>query len=110
METESCVVAGAASSASDTSIDKMGVPSDTLSPTFTDSSLTTPVKGEGTSIVALSDSSTISGSSAWSELPGFTSTSITGTSLKSPISGISTCFVSATPFPSRGCLPKPVFK
>jgi hypothetical protein len=75
---------------------RRSVPWETLSPTFTDISRITPAKGEGTSIVALSDSSTIRGSSALMESPAFTSTSITGTSLKSPISGTSTFFVSGT--------------
>ena len=69
----------------------MGVPSETLLPTFTVIFSMTPVRGDGTSIVALSDSSTINGSSSFIESPGFTSTSITGTSLKSPISGIEIC-------------------
>jgi hypothetical protein len=91
---------GGALSVSETSITKTSAPSETLSPTFTDTSLTMPVNGEGTSIVALSDSNEIKGSSAWIESPGFTRTSITGTSLKSPMSGINTCLVSATPLPS----------
>ena len=66
---------------------RMTAPSPTLSPTLTFSSLTTPPTGAGTSIVALSDSSTISGSSALITSPALTSTSMIGTSLKSPISG-----------------------
>ena len=46
-----------------------------------------PADGAGTSIVALSDSSVISESSTPTVSPGFTSTSMTGTSLKSPMSG-----------------------
>ena len=46
----------AASPASNTNI---GVPVDTLSPTFTSTSLTTPASGEGTSIEALSPSTLI---------------------------------------------------
>ena len=69
-------------------------PSETLSPTLTLRSCTTPPSGAGTSIVALSDSSMISGSSGFTVSPGFTMISITGTSLKSPISGTRT---SATP-------------
>src|SRR6185503_21059448 len=63
------------------------VPSETLSPTLILSSFTTPATGDGTSIVALSDSSETSGSSLLTVSPGFTSTSITGTFLKSPMSG-----------------------
>ena len=66
------------------------MPSDTLSPTLTFNSFTTPAAGDGTSIVALSDSSETSGSSLLTASPGFTSTSITGTFLKSPMSGIFT--------------------
>jgi hypothetical protein len=58
-----------------------------LSPTLTLTSFTVPAAGEGTSIVALSDSSVSSGSSGFTLSPGLTSTSITGTSLKSPMSG-----------------------
>jgi hypothetical protein len=63
------------------------LPSLTLSPTLTEMALTTPPCGAGTSIVALSDSSEISGSSALTVSPTLTKTSITGTSLKSPMSG-----------------------
>ena len=52
-----------------------------------------PAAGEGTSIVALSDSSVTSESSAATVSPGFTSTSMTGTSLKSPMSGTLTSIV-----------------
>src|SRR5438105_3711000 len=62
-------------------------PSLTLSPTFTTTDLTTPSRGDGTSMVALSDSSATSGSSAFTLSPGLTKISITGTSLKSPMSG-----------------------
>src|SRR5262245_12950373 len=72
----------------------ISVPSETLSPTFTFNSATVPDSGAGTSIVALSDSSVTSGSSAFTASPAFTSTSMTGTSLKSPMSGTRT---SATP-------------
>ena len=47
-----------------------------------------PATGDGTSMVALSDSSVTSGSSAATTLPGLTCTSITGTSAKSPMSGM----------------------
>ena len=63
------------------------MPCETLSPSLTFSSLTTPASGDGTSIVALSDSSVISESSFLTLSPGLTSTSMTGTSLKSPMSG-----------------------
>src|SRR5690242_17497379 len=49
-----------------------------------------PPIGAGTSIVALSDSSVTSGSSGCTMSPGFTNTSITGTSLKSTMSGTRT--------------------
>ena len=65
----------------------MSVPIDTLSPTFARTSATAPATGEGTSIAALSDSRVISDCSALTTSPSFTSTSITGTSWKSPISG-----------------------
>ena len=71
---------------SDSSV-RIGVPWETLSPTLTSSSPTVPASGEGTSMLALSDSSTINGSSAATVSPGETSTSITGTSVKSPMSG-----------------------
>jgi hypothetical protein len=51
-------------------------------------SATVPACGDGTSIVALSDSSVTSGSSTATTLPGETWTSITGTSSKSPMSGM----------------------
>ena len=50
-------------------------------------SFTVPEEGAGTSIVALSLSSVMSESSFFTASPGFTSTSMTGTSLKSPMSG-----------------------
>ena len=65
----------------------ISVPIDTLSPTFATTSATAPAIGEGTSIVALSDSSVTSGCSTFTTSPGFTRTSMIGTSLKSPISG-----------------------
>ncbi|GAA3673491.1 hypothetical protein GCM10022237_36400 [Nocardioides ginsengisoli] len=65
----------------------MTLPWLTVSPTFTDSDTMVPSTGEGTSIVALSVSSVMSGSSARTTLPGLTSTSMTGTSAKSPMSG-----------------------
>ena len=65
----------------------MSAPCATLSPTFTFTSFTVPACVEGTSIVALSLSSVTSESSFDTLSPGFTSISMTGTSLKSPISG-----------------------
>ena len=64
------------------------MPSSTLSPTLTFIVLR-PCRrsGDGTSIVALSDSSVTSGSSGLTVSPRLTSTSMTGTSLKSPMSG-----------------------
>src|SRR5208282_1158755 len=72
---------------------RIGLPSLTLSPILTLSSLTTPAAGAGTSMVALSDSSVTSESSAFTVSPGLTKTSMTGTSLKSPISGTLTSIV-----------------
>ena len=63
------------------------MPSLTVSPTLTSTSATAPAAGDGTSIVALSDSSVINGSSALTASPGLTCTSMTGTSSKSPMSG-----------------------
>ena len=60
---------------------------DTLSPVLTRISFTVPAAGEGISIVALSDSSVMSDCSFATASPGFTRTSITSTSLKSPMSG-----------------------
>jgi hypothetical protein len=65
-------------------------------------SLTVPSTGEGTSIVALSDSSEISGSSAFTASPILTNTPITGTSLKSPMSGVLTSTVVAMALPPGG--------
>ena len=56
-------------------------PSERLSPTFTLTSFTTPECDEGTSIVALSDSSTTMDCSFSILSPALTNTSITGTSL-----------------------------
>ena len=65
----------------------ISVPSDTLSPTLSFSSFTTPAAGEGISIVALSDSTVISDVSFSTASPGLTRTSMTSISLKSPMSG-----------------------
>src|SRR5512138_1091709 len=69
---------------------RMGEPLDTLSPTLIFSSRTTPWEGDGISIVALSDSSVMSDCSFATASPGLTSTSMTSTSLKSPMSGTGT--------------------
>src|SRR6187402_1771753 len=84
-----CVAGAAAGTAADSAASSINtsVPSETLSPTLTLISLTTPDFGAGTSIVALSDSSAISGSSALTLSPGLTMISMIGISLKSPISG-----------------------
>lgn len=80
--------AGAAAAAPLSALNVMTtLPSLTLSPSFTVMDSTTPPRGAGTSIVALSDSSETSGSSAFTVSPGFTKISMTGTSLKSPMSG-----------------------
>src|ERR1700682_348086 len=73
------------------------LPSLTLSPTLTFTSLITPAEGEGTSMVAFSDSSVTSESSALTPSPGLTRTSITGTSLKSPMSGTLTAILCVVP-------------
>ena len=81
------------------SIVMMTVPSDTLSPTETLSVLMVPERGAGTSIAALSDSSVTSGSSAETESPSATWTSMTGTSSKSPMSGTSISTTAPPPPP-----------
>src|SRR5438132_6265929 len=62
----------------------------TLPPLLVWSFSTTPTAVEGTSMVALSDSSVTSGESMTTVSPGFTSTSMTATSLKLPMSGTRT--------------------
>src|SRR3954453_15268881 len=62
-------------------------PIETRSPPLTLISLTVPACEAGTSMVALSDSRLISGSSTLIWEPGWTWTSMIGTSLKSPMSG-----------------------
>src|SRR5690606_24703684 len=69
------------------SISSSTLPSPTVSPILTLLSLTTPAAGEGTSMVALSDSSVTSESSGLMVSPTLTRISMTGTSLKSPMSG-----------------------
>src|SRR2546425_4019935 len=85
-------VAAAAPVAAPSSV-RITLPWLTLSPNLTLSSLTVPAAGEGTSIVALSDSRVTSESSAFTVSPGLTKTSMTGTSLKSPMSGTLTSIV-----------------
>src|ERR1700687_3541108 len=90
--------AGAAEArAFDASRTTITFPSLTLSPGLTFTSLITPAEGEGTSMVAFSDSSVTSESSAFTVSPGLTRTSITGTSLKSPMSGTLTSILCAAP-------------
>src|SRR5687768_2155313 len=69
-------------------------PSETLSPVDTRIFSTVPASGEGTSIVALSDSSVTSGSSTETSSPSETRISITGTPSKSPMSGTLTVAIS----------------
>jgi hypothetical protein len=69
-------------------------PAETRSPTETRTAATMPATGAGMSIVALSDSSVISGSSAATASPAVTCTSMTGTSAKSPRSGTVTSMTS----------------
>jgi hypothetical protein len=78
---------------------KIGVPWLTLSPILIATLFTTPAYGDGTSIDALSDSSVMSGASASTQSPGFTWSSMTGTSLKAPISGTRTCLTSPITMP-----------
>lgn len=72
----------------------MTSPSLTSSLTFTFTDSTVPATGEGTSIVALSLSSVIRDCSFSTLSPSPTSTSITGTFSKSPMSGTLTSTVS----------------
>src|SRR3954468_3533674 len=74
---------------------RIGVPSLTLSPALTRIFSTVPDDGAGTSMVALSDSSVRSGSSALIASPSLTRISMIGTSLKSPMSGTVTSVVPA---------------
>src|SRR4051812_23024895 len=67
-----------ASAPSLASISATTLPSDNASPTLTFHSLTTPASGEGTSIVALSDSSVTRPWSFFTASPTATSSSITG--------------------------------
>ncbi len=74
-----------------------GVPLDTLSPSLTSSRSTTPACDDGISIEALSLSTVIRLCSAATVSPGLTSSSITATSSKSPMSGTTTSIVAAPP-------------
>src|SRR5437867_1539959 len=77
-------------------------PWETLSPTLTRSSLTTPASEEGISLVALSDSSVMREASFAARSQGFTRTSMTSMSLKSPMSGTFTSIICATPSSQKG--------
>jgi hypothetical protein len=88
--------AAAAPSPSSTSTTE---PSLTLLPTPTLSSFTTPAALDGISIEALSDSTVISDCSGFTASPTFTSTSITATSSKSPMSGTFTSTVAMSSLP-----------
>ena len=79
--------AGAGAAPSAASSDRITEPSATLSPILILSSLTTPAWLDGISIEALSDSTVISDWSLATVSPGCTSSSITPTSAKSPMSG-----------------------
>src|ERR671912_687928 len=81
---------GAASALVEASSDNTALPFDTLSPSLTRSSLTTPAADDGISIDALSLSTVINDCSLATVSPGLTKTSITSTSLKSPMSGTNT--------------------
>src|SRR5204862_4283020 len=63
------------------------LPSPTLSPSLTSSSFTIPSCDDGISIDALSLSTVMSDCSFFTASPGLTSSSMTSTSLKSPMSG-----------------------
>ncbi|KAG0771028.1 hypothetical protein G6F22_016854 [Rhizopus arrhizus] len=78
---------GASAAASAASTSSTTAPSATLSPTFTAMDFTTPPCDAGISIEALSDSTVIRLCSALIVSPTATSTSMTSTSLKSPMSG-----------------------
>ena len=80
---------------------RISVPSLTLSPTATLSSATTPACDDGISIDALSLSIVIRLCSTATVSPGLTRTSMTATSLKSPMSGTRTSTVTAAPAGSR---------
>ena len=75
----------------------IALPLETRSPFFTTTDFTTPAADDGTSIVAFSVSKVISGVSSSTLSPGFTSTSMTSTSLKSPRSGTTTLVTARLP-------------
>ncbi|MPM78422.1 hypothetical protein SDC9_125433 [bioreactor metagenome] len=79
-------------------------PTLTLSPTFSVSAVMVPAAGDGISIDALSDSTVNSDCSAVTVSPTFTSSSITATSLKSPMSGILMSMATGAAF----SLPRPL--
>jgi hypothetical protein len=83
------LAAGAAAAAPEAaaSTSSTTVPSATLSPTLTLMDFTTPPCDAGISIEALSDSTVIRLCSGLIVSPTATSTSMTSTSLKSPMSG-----------------------
>src|SRR5690348_8058431 len=93
---------GAAATGPWVSSSAMTLPWETLSPTLTRSSLMTPASDDGISIVALSDSSVIREASFATRSPGLTSTSMTSTSLKPPMSGTFTAIICATPASQEG--------
>ena len=80
--------AGAGASAVSVSSSNIGVPSETLSPTFTNMAFITPPFGAGISILALSDSNTRRSDSASIVSPTATQISITSTPSAPPMSGI----------------------
>ena len=85
--------AGAAAALSAVSSTSSTLPSATLSPIAIFSSFTTPACDDGISIEALSLSTVIRLCSAFTVSPGLTSSSMTATSLKSPMSGTLTSTV-----------------
>src|SRR5574343_238833 len=75
-------------------------PSLTREPSWISTSLTVPATVDGTSMVALSDSSVAIASSTLMLSPTLTNRSMTGTSEKSPISGTLTSMIWLMSFPS----------
>src|SRR5258706_2043892 len=94
-------VAGAESAASTV---RITLPMETLSPTLTLISVTTPAWVEGTSMVALSLSSETRESSFLMVSPALTRISMTGISAKSPISGTLTSMRFAMSLPLQNQL------
>src|SRR5215472_11577154 len=93
---------GTAAAAASASRTAMTEPFETLSPTFTRNSRTTPASDDGISIVALSDSSVMREASFATRSPGLTRTSMTSTLSKSPMSGTFTSIIWATPSSQKG--------